>query len=225
MKIQPQHREDSVLRDAVFSQFDVEPDLLSTLIGVTVQDAVVSLTGLVNTYAQRVTAEKAAKRVCGVKAVANDLRERVVYERSAMEVALEIAKDAVRALETRGTLPDDRVKLTVLDGWVTLDGSVDLESQRDDAERAIQHVRGVKGVTNLIEVAPDFVRTQVKTEIEEAFQKSNALDARRIIVDTTGGTVRLGGHAGSLAEKKEAERVAWAARGVRKVENYVLVVR
>jgi osmotically-inducible protein OsmY len=80
-------------------------------------------------------------------------------------------------------------------------------------------------VTNLIEIAPDFVRTQVKTEIEEAFQQSNALDARRIIVDTTGGTVRLGGHAGSLAEKKEAERVAWAARGVSKVENYVLVVR
>jgi osmotically-inducible protein OsmY len=215
------HQRDRFLRDAVLSQIDFEAEVLPMSIGVGVEGGVVTLTGFVNTHMQRVAAEKTATRVRGVKAVANDLQVKKVYERNDQEVA----KDAVGALEAHVAASNDRIKLTVMDGWITVGGSVDLESYREEVESALRHLRGVKGVTNLVEVTRDFVRTEVKTQIEEALRLSGGVDARRIIVDTGGGTVRLGGHACSLAEKKEAERVAWTTPGVGRVENYILVVQ
>jgi osmotically-inducible protein OsmY len=190
-------------------------------IGVRVKDGVVTLSGPVESYAEKLAAERAALRVAGVKAVANDLE--VKLPNSSERTDEDIARAAANALEWRSGIPSDKVKVTVDKGWITLKGSVDWQYQRTAAEDAVRNLWGVKGIINLIEVKPVVSKTIVKEKIEEALKRDAELDAQRIQVEVSGSKVILKGTVHSWFERQEAERVAWDAPGVTKVENEIAV--
>lgn len=211
---------DKDLRDRVEQQLDWEPEVTSTEIGVGTADGVVTLTGFVNTYAEKLAAERIAKRTYGVKAVANDIQVKPLFRKTDTE----IATNAVSALESRVDVPDEKIKLTVKDGWVTLEGNVEWYYQKNAAELAVKYLSGVKGVTDNIKVAPQVSTIEVKDKIEAALKRSAELDARRIRVESSDGKVTLSGNVHTWFEKDEAENAAWAAPGVTQVKNQIAVV-
>jgi osmotically-inducible protein OsmY len=179
------------------------------------------LSGFVRSYAQKFEAEQTAKRVNGVAAVANDIEVRLPVFNQRPDP--EIARDAVAEIENNLPYSSDHVRVVVRDGWVTLEGSVEWNYQRERAAQVVRRVRGVKGVTNLIELQPRVPPVEVKHKIEEAFRRSAELDANRVTVETEGGTVTLRGTVRSWAERQEAERVAWATPGVVRVNNLITI--
>jgi osmotically-inducible protein OsmY len=183
------------------------------------KDGVVTLSGFVSSYWEKDAAEKAAKRVYGVRGVANDLEVKLSTTRTDPE----IARDAVHELESHVSIPANNIKLTVKNGWVTLEGKVDWHYQKLLAESAVKKLRGVLGVTNQIEVKPQVTPTDIQSKIEEALRRSAELDARRIKVEVDGTTVKLYGNVRAWVEREEAERAAWSAPGVTKVENNITV--
>ena len=194
-----------------------EPSFDAADIGVTVDNGVVTLRGDIASYAAKSAAERVALRVYGVKAVANDLNVRLIgeYQRTDSD----IAQAAVNALQWNTVVPAGRVSVTVSKGWITLKGNLDWQYQKDAAARAVRDLTGVLGVNNNIVVQPQVKSADVRDKIEAAFKRSAEIDARRINVTATDGKVILSGNVRSWAERREAERAAWAAPGVTQVDD------
>jgi osmotically-inducible protein OsmY len=212
---------DSDIKRDVENELRWDPDIDATDIAVTVKEGVVTLAGFVRSYSQKWEAERDAKRVSGVVAIADDIEVRlpVVDQRPDPD----IARDVVASIQTQLPFWHEHIKAVVKNGWVTLEGDAEWNFQRERAEAAVRHVRGAKGVSNLIVVKPRAAPTEIKTRIEEAFKRSAEIDASHITVETDGSKVTLRGKVKSWAERQEAERAAWRAPGVTMVENKINV--
>jgi len=214
-------RSDEEIKRDVEEELRWDPDIDATDIAVAVKNGVVTLTGFVRSYDDKWEAERAVKRVAGVLGVANDLEVRLpaIDERPDPE----IARDAVTAIKNQLPFSYDRIKVIVKNGWVTLEGEAEWNYQRQAAEGAVRRVRGIKGITNKIELKPRVEPQEIRKKIEEAFRRSAEIDASRITVETRGGEVILRGTVRTWAERQEAERAAWAAPGVSKVKDLITI--
>jgi osmotically-inducible protein OsmY len=198
-----------------------EPSLDEAGIGVSVHDGVVTLNGHAMSYSERSAAEKAAKRVFGVHAVANDLVVKLPSSKERDDT--DIAEAALHALRWHTSIPEEQVKVVVSNGWVTVDGEVEWFYQKQAAYDAMRHLTGVKGVSNNINIKPRVNAVQVKDKIEQALRRSAEVDAKQITVDVRDSKVILRGTVRSWAEREDAESAAWAAPGVSDLESHVKV--
>jgi osmotically-inducible protein OsmY len=214
-------RSDSEIERDVREELQWDPDLNAEDIAVSVKSGVVTLTGFTRSYTDRLEAEIAAKRVAGVRAVVNDIEVRLPAIDQRPDPS--IAREAVEALKSELPISHEKIKLTVKNGWITLEGAVEWQYQKTSAENAVRKVKGVKGVTNLITVAPKVEPTDLKRKIMEAFKRNAEVDANRIEVETKGSEVILKGTVRSWIEREEAERVAWSAPGITNVEDRIVV--
>ncbi len=213
---------DMQLQRDVIEELAWQPNIREAEIGVAVKNGVVTLSGFVDSYAQKYAAARAAERVHGVRAVADDLS--VKLPKSFVRSDTDIAHAAVSALKWDVEVPDVRVQVLVDDGWVSLDGAVDWQFQRTAAEKAVRYLTGVKGVINRITVQqPKVSAYEVNQRIEEALKRSAATEADRISVEAKDGKVVLRGTVRSWAEREDAERAAWAAPGVSEVDDEIAV--
>ena len=212
---------DKELQERVVKALDWEPSVNAAQIGVTVQQGVITLAGRVGTLREKWMAEKAARHVWGVRAVANDLA--VAPEGASVRTDTAIASAAVNALSWNSAIAPELIQVTVRDGWVTLNGTVPWQYQKAAAEKTIEHLRVVKGVANAVVVKAPVTATDVRHKIEEAFRRSADVDSRRVSVEAHNGTVVLRGTVHSLTERAAAEHAAWAAPGVIAIDDQLIV--
>lgn len=212
---------DRTIQRDVLDELEWEPELEASSIGVIVEEGVVRLTGEVPTFADRLTAEKAARRVGGVRAVADDLEVRLREAHLRSDPA--IVKAAVQALRWNTPVPDDRITLLVDDGWITLDGTVDWQYQRLAAQNAVSRLVGVTGVSNRMQLEERPPSEDIREQIEAAIARTADLDASDLELRVYGGSAFLSGHVASWAQREAAERAVWSAPGVTSVENALVV--
>lgn len=213
---------DTQLQKDVQAELTWTPSIRDAEIGVAVKDGVVTLTGYVQNHAQKLAAELAAKRVGGVRALADDLK--VKLPSSLERSDTDIAHAAVRALDWDTEVPDKAVTVTVNDGWLTLQGNVEWQFQKAAAERAVRYLNGVRGVINSIMIMPKGVSpAQVSERIKEALKRSAEYDAEHVKVSAVDGKVTLTGTVRSWTERSDAELAAWSAPGVREVVDRIMI--
>jgi len=211
---------ESEIREDVTKELRWDPRIPNPdAIGVAIEDGAVTLTGHVTAYSEKLAAAKAAERVYGVKAVANQLEVRLTDKRDDSDVAKAIA----HILDWNTNIPTSQVRARVENGWVTLEGVVEYPYQRDEVERMVRHVRGVIGLTDDIEVRPAASAAKVEEQIEEALRRQAQLDARSVRVEVSDHTARVYGHVHTLHEADVIRRAAAAAPGIARVESYVSV--
>jgi osmotically-inducible protein OsmY len=213
---------DSHLQTMVMDELRWDPSVGEAEIGVAAKDGVVTLSGEVESFAKRFAAMNAVNRVAGVRAVAGDIH--VMIPNALTKTDTEIAHAAATALDWDVEVPVPAVRARVQGGWVWLEGEVEWAYQRSAAERAVRYLTGVKGVTNVITIKPRVSVTDVKKRIEDALKRSAEVDATKIKVEASDGTVTLRGSVHSFAERRDAENAAWSAPGVRKVDSDLVVV-
>lgn len=216
-------RSDEEIQHDVLAELAWEPRVQPNEIGVSVRDGVVTLTGWVDNYAKKWSAERAAHRVTRVRSVANDVEVRLPSSVERPDPELAVA--AVRALEWDAFVPVQDLDVTVANGWIVLRGEVEWEYQRRAAEQAVGRLSGIRGVTNGISVRPREtpVSDEISDRLQSALVRSVETDAEGIGVQTRGGVVVLVGTVRSWLEREEAERVAWSAPGVTRVDNHITV--
>lgn len=214
-------RTDGQLQMDVLNELKWEPGVRHAKIGVSVDNGVVTLSGLVPTYSEKVIAEQTARRVKGVRAVAEDLEVRLDYQPKTSDA--EIAKRVADVLEWNSLIPNDKISVTVEDRVVRLMGNVDWKYQKDLAFKDASKITGVIRVDNWIEVSPTVQKEVIRDRIEDAFERQADLDAEKVQVMTEGHKVILSGKVGSWNQRSIAERAAWAAPGVTQVEDNLVV--
>lgn len=213
---------DSSLRQDILDELDFEPSIDAADIGVAVESGIVTLTGHVPTYAQKVTVENVVRRVKGVKGIAEEIEVRPFgTNRTADD---EIAKRAVNTISWNTTVPDDAVQVRVQHGWLTLTGKVDWQYQKTAAADAVRDLAGVIGISNQIEIKQRASVFDVKRRIEDALKRNAEIEAQAIKVNVLeGGKVRLEGRVHAWSERSAAERAAWSAAGVNTVEDRITI--
>ena len=210
------------LRKDVMTEIKWDPELrnVATEIGVASKDGVITLSGTVDTYRKQIAAEKAAQRVAGVKVVASDIQ--VTLESLGTKTDTEIAEAVKNALRWNSAVNEDQIEVRVDNGWVYLDGKVDWEYERSTAERSVEGLVGVKGVTNKVSIQSKPLDTKgIKNKIAAAFHRSATIDSSSITIDSDGSKVTLRGKVRSWAERKDAEKAAWASPGVTAIDNQI----
>lgn len=212
---------DSKLKEDVMAQLSWEPNLEENQIGVTVEGGVVTLSGVVNDYAQKTAAERAVKKVDGVKAVAEEIE--VKYGDAFKKSDKEIAKAAVHALEWNIAVPEEKIMIEVKEGGVYLTGEVKWNFQRDAAKKSIEHLIGVKYVVNNITIKQEVKVADIEEQIKKAFERSADVEAEHITVEVDGNTVTLKGSVHTLAQKDEARSTAFNSPNVYVVRNELKV--
>lgn len=215
------NKTDSELKVDILSELKYEPSIRETDIGVIVKEGAVTVNGTVDSYTHKWGAIAAVRRVHGVKAIADDLLVKIPG--SSQKTDGEIALAAANQINWSTTIPNEMTKITVREGFITLEGELEWWYQKNAAENAVHHLTGVKGVVNLITIKakPDAVK--IEGSMRSAFERNAILDAQKIHIETNGGNVTLRGDVRNYAEREEAERVAWAAQGVNSVDNMLTV--
>lgn len=215
-------KKDIEIQEDVISQLKWEPFLKASDIGVVVKNGIVTLSGTVANYSQKLAAERAAKKVTGVRGIAEDIQIGVspVFRKNDTE----IAESVLNALKWHSAVPEEKVKVKVEDGIVTLEGEVEWEYQRSSAKDSVDHLLGVRNVVNNISVKPKVSVADIKNKISAAFHRTATIDADRISVEVIGNKVILEGKVRSYAEKEDAMDAAWAAPGITTVENNLELV-
>jgi len=210
-------KNDSELKRDVLAELSWDPLVPETKVGVAVTDGVVTLTGHLDSYAEKIAAKRAAQRVAGVKAIALELSVIPVgvHQRSDTEIAEAIE----HALSWNTSVPQNRVTVVVEKGWVTLSGELEWHFQRRVVERLIRPLKGVIGITDDIRLKGAVVPVNLSHRIEEALTRQAMREARRIEIEVDGSVVTLRGHVHSWAERNAAEGVTWSAPGVSRVNN------
>jgi osmotically-inducible protein OsmY len=213
--------DDVKLQQDVMTELEWDPSIEAAEIGVSVDDGIVTLNGRVHSYLDKWAAEKVASRVNGVKALANEIE--VVLPNDAQHSDADLARAVADALWWNPLVPKNSIKVTVDNNWVTLDGNVRWQFQKDAAEKAVRNISGVRGLYSLISIMPSASVTAIQGKIQKALERRAHLDAKNIDVEVDGSKITLRGSVSAWVEREEANEVAWSAPGVLQVDNEISV--
>ncbi|MER2265306.1 BON domain-containing protein [Methylobacterium oxalidis] len=211
--------DDTILRQNIIDELDFEPSIDSANIGVAVDNGIVTLTGHVGSYTERMAAEKAAQRVRGVRGVVEEIKVRFAGETPPRDE--DLAQRAVQMLDWSVTVPRNAVQVKVQDGWITLTGQVEWHYQKEEARAALKRLSGVTGIINMIEVTPEVNAADVRAKIEAALRRNAEVEADAIQVTVKDAKVTLEGKVHAWYERNLAENAAWSAPGVRAVVDHL----